>query len=109
MRPGTIEQARVSGGGAKSPLWRQIFADVLCLGIVTVNTTEGSTYGAALLAGSGNGIWSDIEAACAQTIRTTRWISPDAQRVNVYQQLYSSYRALYPALRSTFDDLAHIG
>src|SRR5690554_1229004 len=51
------DQVRVSGGGAKSPLWRQILADVLGTELVTVNTTEGAAYGAALLAGVGTGVW----------------------------------------------------
>jgi xylulokinase len=54
---GEVRQVRVSGGGARSPLWRQILADVLETELVTVNTTEGAAYGAALLAGGGDGTW----------------------------------------------------
>ncbi|HJZ68084.1 MAG TPA: xylulokinase, partial [Blastocatellia bacterium] len=66
---GRIEQVRVSGGGAKSSLWRQILADVLESELVTVNTTEGAAYGAAILAGVAMGAWPDVEAACAEVIR----------------------------------------
>ena len=55
-------QVRVSGGGAKSPLWRQILADVMNAEMVTVNTTEGAAYGAALLAGVGAGVWHDVDS-----------------------------------------------
>lgn len=54
---GTITQVRASGGGTKGALWRQIMASVLNAELVTVNTTEGGAYGAALLAGVGAGVW----------------------------------------------------
>ena len=59
-----IRQVRASGGGTKSALWRQILADVLGVELVTVNTTEGAAFGAALLAGVGAGNWADVPAAC---------------------------------------------
>ena len=58
-----ITQVRVSGGGAKSPLWRQILADVLNAELVTINTTEGAAYGAALLAGVGAGVYGSVAEA----------------------------------------------
>ena len=75
-----IRQVRVSGGGARSPLWRQILADVLDSELVTVNTTEGAAYGAALLAGVGVGVWSDVDAACGQTITVTGSTRPTGTR-----------------------------
>lgn len=56
-----IQQVRFSGGGAKSPLWHQILSDVLNTQLFTVNTTEGAAFGAALLAGTGIGIWNNIQ------------------------------------------------
>lgn len=103
-----ISQVRVSGGGARSPLWRQILADVLGSELVTVNTTEGAAYGAALLAGVGAGIWPDVDAACESTIRITGNTSPSAEGCAKYNALYTAYRTLYPALRPTFDELANI-
>ena len=58
---GEINQVRISGGGAKSPLWRQIMADVLGVELVTVNTTEGAAFGAALLAGVAAGLYASVE------------------------------------------------
>lgn len=103
---GAIDQVRVSGGGAKSTLWRQILADVLERELVTVNTTEGAAYGAALLAGVGAGIWPDVDAACAQTIRVTDSVSPNPETARKYQLLHEEYRRLYPALKPTFHALA---
>jgi xylulokinase len=103
---GAIEQVRVSGGGAKSRLWRQILADVLNVELVTVNTTEGAAYGAALLAGVGAGLWPEVDAACAQTIKTENAVTPNAEDVSRYESLYPHYRNLYATLRPTFVGLA---
>ena len=59
-----IEQVRVSGGGSKSQLWLQILANVFETELVTVNTSEGAAFGAALLAGVGVGNWKDVNSAC---------------------------------------------
>ena len=103
---GAIEQVRVSGGGAKSRLWRQVLADVLNVELVTVNTTEGAAYGAALLAGVGAGVWPDVDAACAQTIKTENAVAPNAADVSRYESLYPHYRNLYTSLSPTFMGLA---
>jgi xylulokinase len=102
-----VRQVRVSGGGARSPLWRQILADVLQVELVTVNTTEGAAYGAALLAGVGAGVWPETAAACAATVTVTGQVTPTADQSERYQALYAHYRALYPALQPTFQGLAH--
>ncbi len=99
---GEIHQVRVSGGGAKSPLWRQILADVFGCELVTVNTTEGAAYGAALLAAVGAGHYPSVEAACETAIQVTGSTRPDSERVKAYEQVYSLYRGLYPALTPTF-------
>jgi xylulokinase len=104
---GTIEQVRISGGGAKSPLWRQIMADVLGVELVTVNTTEGAAFGAALLAGVGAGFYEDVPAACEATIQITGRASP-TQATRVYQDYYPYYRALYPSLVPEFKALADL-
>ena len=103
---GSIDQVRLSGGGAKSPLWRQILADVLATELVTVNTTEGAAYGAALLAGIGAGIWRDADAACAQTIRVMDRVSPGPENLETYRLIHQQYQQLYPALKSTFHAVA---
>ncbi len=97
-----IQQVRVSGGGAKSPLWRQILADVFDAELATVNTTEGAAYGAALLAGVGAGVWPDVRTACQATITTTDITTPNPSGVEAYRQPYELFRTLYPLLRSTF-------
>jgi xylulokinase len=101
-----IGQIRISGGGARSALWRQILADVFACELVTVNTTEGAALGAALLAGTGCGHWPDVESACAAAVRVSGCVSPCAEASAIYEQRYPEYQALYPALRDTFHRLA---
>ena len=103
-----IDQVRVSGGGARSALWRQILADVFNAELVTVNTTEGAAYGAALLAGVGVGAWSDVDAACRTTVRQTGSTRPQADQVSRYEQSYALYRQLYPALKDISHALSQI-
>ncbi len=95
-----IRQVRVSGGGARSPLWRQILADVFAVELVTVNTTEGAAYGAALLAGVSAGAWPDVDAACQTCVKVTGSAPPQADGVSAYAESYSIYRDLYPALKA---------
>jgi xylulokinase len=105
---GSVDQIKVSGGGAKSSLWRQILADIFEAELVTVNTTEGAAYGAALLAGVGAGVWRDVDAACAETIFVSDRVSPNAKTSETYRSVYREYQSLYPALKPTFQALANI-
>ncbi len=98
---GAIRQVRISGGGAKSARWRQIIADVLDVELVTVNTTEGAAYGAALLAGVGAGAWPAVDSACEMAIRMADVTSPGPNR-ETYLDAYPRYQALYPALKKWF-------
>jgi xylulokinase len=98
----TITQVRASGGGTKGALWRQILASVLNAELVTVNTTEGAAYGAALLAGVGAGGWSDVKSACKSCIKITGSTLPDSLQADVYKKSYSLYQELYPVLKSSF-------
>jgi xylulokinase len=101
-----IKQVRISGGGARSGLWRQILADVLQAELVTVNTTEGAAYGAALLAGVGAGAWPTVDAACDACIKVTGSTSPQAETMARYEPFYAQYRALYPALKEISHELS---
>jgi xylulokinase len=102
---GEIKQVRASGGGTKGALWRQILASVLESELVTVNTTEGAAFGAALLAGVGAGAWSDVPSACAAAVKITGSTDPDPAQVEAYRKTYPLYRELYPALKSSFDKM----
>jgi xylulokinase len=98
----SIEQVRVSGGGAQSPLWRQILADVCDVELVTVETAEGAAFGAALLAGVGTGAWSSVNEACAVGVELGEVTAPSANGPSRYELAYRRFRDLYPSLSPLF-------
>jgi xylulokinase len=103
-----VEQVRVSGGGSKSKLWRQILSDTLGVELVTVNSTEGAAFGAALLAGVGYQVWANVDDACTQTIKVADHVCPNSDAVDRYRLVYQQYQKLYPALKPAFHALSAI-
>ena len=97
-----VSQVRISGGGAVSPLWRQILADTLGVELVRVRATEGAAFGAALLAGVGAGVWPSAAGACGEAVELGETTRPDPESREAYQGLYQRFRAHYPALKPLF-------
>lgn len=97
-----VNSVRASGGGAKSPFWRQLLASVLNRRVVTLESQEGSAYGAALLALAGSGEYGSVEEVCRVAIRETESVEPCAGDVPVYAKGHATYQALYPALKPLF-------
>ncbi len=96
-----VTTVRVSGGGARSPMWRQMMADVFGVEVVTVNVTQGAAFGAALLAGVGTGAWPGVAQAARSVVKQTGSAHPGADTAK-YEEPYQRYRALYPALAPGF-------
>src|SRR5579885_951832 len=94
-----VTSIRLGGGGARSPLWRQIQADVYGREVEIVAAEEGAAYGAAILAGTGAGAWKSVEQACDAIVRVAKRIAPNAQDSAAMQKAYETYRKIYPALR----------
>ena len=94
-----VETIRLGGGGARSPVWRQIQADVYGHAVEILAAEEGAAYGAALLAGVGGGAWPTVDEACAQSVRVAARIEPGASASKFMDGRYAAYRTLYPALR----------
>jgi xylulokinase len=103
----SISAVRVSGGGARSPLWRQILADICEAEVVTLNVTEGAAFGAALLAGVGTGVFSDVRTASRQVVRETGRTRPGPDDA-IYRRQYPFFRSLYQALAPRFKALADL-
>jgi xylulokinase len=101
------ERARISGGGARGPLWRAIVASALGISLDLPASTEGAAYGAALLAGVGADVWPDVDAA-ASAIAVTPTAEPDPADAARYDALYARYSTLYATLAPAFHDLARI-
>jgi len=100
-----VESIRLGGGGARSPLWRQIQADIYGMTVEIVEAEEGPAYGAALLAGVGAGVWPSVESACERAVRVAQRVAPEASRAARMKRQYAVYRQLYPALRGIFHEL----
>ena len=101
-----IREIRVAGGGARSPFWRQMQADIYRKAVRTVSSREGPAYGVALLAGVGTGVWSSVPEACDATIKTRRQTHPRRATVERYKALYPEYGRLYHNLRDDFKRIA---
>lgn len=97
-----IEEVRASGGGARSPVWRQIQADVFGVPLSTINVEEGPALGVALLAGVGTGAWESVEAACDDVIQTVSVTEPIPSHVAIYNDYYELYQSCYGWLRSEY-------
>ncbi|MCL2005958.1 MAG: xylulokinase [Planctomycetaceae bacterium] len=97
-----IKQIRASGGGSKSPFWRQIQADVFGQQVVTVNSEEGPAFGVALLAAVGAGEYKNIQEACKATIKIAKETKPNVKSQRVYNASMPIYQRLYCSLRGDF-------
>jgi xylulokinase len=103
-----IRQVRAGGGGARSLVWRQILADVFGTELVTINVTESTAYGAALLAGVGAKVYTSVPEACAATVHIVDRTEPVAENQAKYNDYYPIYRSLYRALKGAFDSVAAV-
>ncbi len=95
-------EIRLSGGGARNPLWRQIQADIYGQDVVTINASEGPAYGAALLAQVGTGGFSSVPEACDATIQVVETTATDRKTAAFHDRAYPIYRRLYADLKGTF-------
>ena len=97
---------RLSGGGAKSPFWHQLFADIFDQKVATLQTQEGSAYGAALLALVGTGEYGSAVEIGGVAIKEVDVKIPQPAAAEFYGKRYQIYRSLYPALKSAFSAIA---
>jgi xylulokinase len=95
-----VKTIRLGGGGARSPLWRQIQADVYGQRVDIVEAEEGAAYGAAILAGVGAKAWPTVDAACGAVVRVAEHVDRNAKDSLVLDKAYAMYRRIYPAMKS---------
>ena len=101
-----LHQMMACGGGGKSPVWRQMLADLYGCDVKTVHQSEGPALGVAILAGVGVGIYDSVQQACCEVIRYKDPQPPISENVPVYEAYYQVYRGLYPALKDNYKQLA---
>ena len=97
-----IPRSNVCGGGAKSPLWRKIFANVLGIPLDMVKTEQGPGYGAAMLAMVGCGKFASVQEAADKLVEVASTTEPDAALTAKYEARYQNFKKLYPALKDFF-------
>ncbi|MBP7175415.1 MAG: xylulokinase [Thermoclostridium sp.] len=103
-----VGQVRASGGGGKSPLWRQMQADVFGSEICTINASEGPAFGVAILAGVGSGVYKSVPEACEATIQVKTRQQADQAMTAKYNEYYKLYKSLYQSMKQDFKTLAKL-
>ncbi|HOV26169.1 MAG TPA: xylulokinase [Pseudobacteroides sp.] len=103
-----VSEVRASGGGGKSPLWRQMQADIFGTEITTINSSEGPALGVAILAGVGAGIYSSVMEACDKVISVKTKQQADMALNSKYNKYYEIYKHLYTSLKTDFADVSSI-
>ena len=101
----SIPSSRICGGGARSPLWRRIFANVLGIPLEMVKTEQGPGYGAAMLAMVACGEFASVGEAAEALVETASVTEPERELTALYESRYQQFRKIYPALRQLFREL----
>lgn len=103
-----VKEIRLSGGGAKSALWKQILADSFGQKVCTINAEQGPAFGVALLAAVGNGEFKNIEEACKATISVVEKVAPRKPAQKKYDAAFPVYQRLYQSLKDRFVDISRL-
>ena len=97
-----VKRSRICGGGAKSPLWRRIIANVCGLELELIESEEGPGYGGAMLAAVACGEYASVEDAAAKLVKVTGRVTPEPELTARYEARYRKFQTLYPALKGVF-------
>ena len=97
-----IERTKICGGGAKSPLWKKIIANVMDLKVDVPENEEGPSMGGAMLAAVGCGAYPDVETICKKMVKVVDTVEPDPELVAKYEEKYQKFRKLYPTMKELF-------
>lgn len=100
-----IDASNICGGGAKSPLWQKIMANVLGIRLDKVKTEQGPGYGGAILAMVGTGAYQDVNEACTKLVEISSSVYPDAELTELYDKKYQNFSKIYPALKKVFSEI----
>lgn len=100
-----IEKTMICGGGAKSPLWKRLVANILNVEVDVPMSEEGPGFGAAILAAVGCGEYESVEKAAKSIIKIKEKIKPEADLVVKYEEKYQKFKKIYPALKDVFKEI----
>ena len=97
-----VKRSRICGGGAKSPLWRRMIANICNLELELIESEEGPGYGGAMLSAVACGEFASVEDAAAKLVKVVGRVTPEPELTARYEERYQAFRKLYPALRNVF-------
>ena len=100
-----LERTKICGGGAKSPLWRTIVANVLAIPVDILETEEGPSLGGAMLAAVACGEYASVEEAASKIVHVIGTVEPTVELTEKYEQCYTKFTKIYPALKEIFPDI----
>ena len=100
-----IERTKICGGGAKSPLWKKIIANVLNIKVDVLETEEGPSLGGAMLAAVACGEYKNVESAAAAIVKVVDTVEPDPELAAKYEARYQQFKNIYPACKDLFDKI----
>ena len=100
-----IDRTKICGGGAKSPLWKKMVANIMNVKVDVVENEEGPALGGAILAAVGCGEYPDVKTAADSIVKVIETIEPDADLAGRYEKQYGRFRQMYPALKTVFRNL----
>ena len=101
----TIGRTKICGGGAKSPLWKKIIANVLNISVDVLETEEGPSLGGAMLAAVACGEYTSVEQAAAKIVKVVDTVEPDPELAAKYEARYQQFKQIYPACKELFQKL----
>lgn len=97
-----LERTKICGGGAKSPLWKKMIANIMNLKVDVIESEEGPALGAAMLAAVGCGAYPDVETVAGKVVKVIDTIEPEPELVQKYEERYQEFRKIYPAVKELF-------
>ena len=100
-----IERTKICGGGAKSPLWKKIIANVMNLKVDVIESEEGPGYGGAMLAAVGCGAFASVEDAADKLVKVVDTVEPEESLVRKYEERYRQFQKIYPAMKELFQEM----
>lgn len=103
-----VDEMMACGGGGKSPVWRQMLADMFDCEVKTLSSEEGPALGVAILAGVGAGIFKDVVSACNEFIKTKNSCQPIEDEKLYYANAHKLYKKIYEQLKDCYSDLAKL-
>ena len=100
-----ITRTKICGGGAKSPLWKKIIANVLNLKVDVIESEEGPALGGAMLAAVACGEYASVEEAASKLVKIIDTVEPEEELVAKYEARYAQFKEIYPACKPLFDKI----